>query len=273
VITVPANGIAVHALQMAPNDAGTAEAPAEAPTVVMIHGLGTDSMASWYFTLGKPFADAGLRVVMYDLRGHGHSERPATGYQVDDFVDDLEDLLPQMGVDGRVFLLGNSFGGTIAFAYAMRHPDRTAGIAVIESEPATEAWATKMAANLDRAATQLPRPAAQAWIALNRGRRTARLAKAAGQMLSTTTLARDIPASRLLSRAEIATIACPVLCIYGADSDLAEQAVVMEATLPRCRTVMVPRQKHSVLVEQPDTVREQFFSWLRQDCADRHEQV
>ena len=86
-------------------------------------------------------------------------------------------------------LVGNSFGGTVAFGFALRHPARAAGVAVLESEPATAAWATKMAANLAKAKTELARTDALAWITVRYGRHTSRLAKAASRMLHSTTLA------------------------------------------------------------------------------------
>jgi pimeloyl-ACP methyl ester carboxylesterase len=254
VTVVHANGIAQHVQQM--GEPG-------APTVVCVHGLGTDSLASWYFTLGKPLADAGHRVVMYDLRGHGRTERPPTGYTLDDFVSDVAALLDALDVTGPVYLVGNSFGGTIAFGLAVRHPERVAGITVIESEPATAGWAAKMAANLVEAGTQLRRPEALAWVAARYGRHTAKLARSAAALLHATTLAEDIPAGAVPSAAQVAAIDCPVLAVYGEDSDLADQAPLLRAWLPRCATALVPRQEHSVLVETPGAVRDLVLPWLR----------
>jgi len=229
---------------------------------VFVHGLLTDSLASYYFTLAKPVADAGLPVLMYDLRGHGRTDRPPTGYAVDDFVADLAALLDALAVPGRCYLVGNSFGGTIAFGFAARHPDRVAGIVAIESEPATAAWSAKLAGILDRAARELHRHGALTWITLRYGTRTTRLAKAAAALLAATTLAADIPASRLLSDTEIRAIRCPVLAVYGADSDLAVQAPLLAALLPDCTTSIVAGQQHSVLVEVPQTVRDLLLSWI-----------
>jgi pimeloyl-ACP methyl ester carboxylesterase len=212
VSVVRANGVDHHVQEMGP--AGT-------PTVVCVHGIGTASLASFYFTVAKPLADTGLRVVMYDLRGHGRTERPPTGYTLDDYVDDLAGLLDQVAGCEAVYLLGNSFGGTVAFSFAARRPGRVAGIAVIESEPAAPEWATKMAANLERAATELARGEALAWITVRYGRRTAKLAKAAARMLDSTTLVRDIPASAVPARDRLSALRCPVLAVYGADSDRA----------------------------------------------------
>jgi pimeloyl-ACP methyl ester carboxylesterase len=232
------------------------------PTIVLLHGIGTDSLASWYFTVGKPLADAGLRVVMYDLRGHGRSDRPPTGYRLEDFVGDLAGLLAALEVTEPVYLLGNSFGGTIGFSFAVEFPGRVAGLAVIESEPATAQWAAKMAVNLARAGEQLPHTEAIAWIRLRYGAHTARLARGAARMLAATTMTTDIPASHPPDKARMAALACPVLSIYGADSDLAEQAPLLESLLPRARSVMVAGQQHSVLVERPREVGSLVLSWL-----------
>jgi|SRR5437762_395781 len=272
--TVHANGITQHVQRMGPpGDHDTHSAPGAAdvndgpdrhaaPTVVFVHGLLTDSLASYYFTLAKPIADAGLPVLMYDLRGHGRTDRPPTGYAVDDFVADLAALLDALAVPGRCYLVGNSFGGTIAFGFAARHPDRVAGIVAIESEPATAAWSAKLAGILDRAGRELHRREALAWITLRYGTRTTRLAKSAAALLAATTLAADVPASRLLSDAEIRAIRCPVLAIYGEDSDLAVQAPLLATLLPDCTTTIVAGQQHSVLVEVPHTVRDLLLSWI-----------
>lgn len=271
---IRANGINVHVEQLEPparagdgppgDSAGRVSTP---PTLVMIHGMASDTLASWYFTLAKPLADAGLRVIMYDLRGHGHSERPQVGYTLDDLVDDLAALLAGLGVTGPVHLLGNSFGGTIAFSYAIRHPERVAAIATIESSPPTKAWMARVTRRLNRAADLLPRDEALAEITAGRGERVARRARATGEMLTSTTLARDLPASPLPAPAQITAIGVPVLCVYGADSAVAELAPEVARLLPQARTVVLPGERHTVLIDQPETMRRLVLAWLREECA------
>jgi len=232
------------------------------PTVVFIHGLGTDSLASFYFTLAAPASAAGIEVIAYDLRGHGRSEQPATGYRLSDFVADLSGLLDALDVRRPVHLVGNSYGGTVAFSYALEHPERVASLVMIESEPPTEAWSRKMASLLGRAAAEFGHAEALSWIAEHYGARTSRLARAAGQRLHTTTMARDIPSGPLLSREEIRSVACPVMAILGSESDLVDQAEVLESLIPHCRTVIVEGHEHSVLVEAPRTVRDLLLPWI-----------
>lgn len=235
-------------------------------TVVLVHGLLTDSLASYYFTVAPAFAAAGLDVVMYDLRGHGRSGRPAEGYTLDHNIDDLEALLDRLGVTGPVHLVGNSYGGTIAFGYAARHPGRAASVTLVESEPATPAWAVKLERILGWVVEQLAHnePEAIAWVTANRGRHTARLARGAARLVRETTLSRDIPASRVLTEDRIAAVSCPVLGLYGGDSDLAEQAPWLTAVLPDCRTVIVPGHEHSVLVEASGTVGGHILSLVEE---------
>ncbi|MFJ3234133.1 alpha/beta fold hydrolase [Streptomyces sp. NPDC086787] len=225
-------------------------------TAVLVHGLLTDSLASYYFTVAPAFAAAGIDVVMYDLRGHGRSERPPTGYTLDHNIDDLDAILDQLGITGPVHLVGNSYGGTIAFGWAARHPERTASLALIESEPATPAWAAKLGRILDGVVTELAynEPEAIAWITANRSYNTARLAKGAARLARETTLGRDIPASRVLTEDEIRGVRCPVLGIYGGDSDLVELVSLKETLLGDFRSVVLPGHEHSVLVEAPGTV-------------------
>ncbi|MGW2108773.1 alpha/beta fold hydrolase [Streptomyces sp. NPDC001948] len=250
-VMVDTGAVRLHVQRIGPREGRPATA-----TVVLVHGLLTDSLASYYFTVAPAFAAAGLDVVMYDLRGHGRSERPAEGYTVEHNIDDLEALLDRLALTGPVHLIGNSFGGTIAFGFAARCPERTASVSLIESEPATAAWAEKLGDILDRVVTQLAHnePDAIAWISTHRGHNTARLAKGAARLARDTTLGRDIPASRVLTADQIAAVRCPVLGLYGGDSDLAELAPWLASTLPDCRTVVIPGHEHSVLVEASGTV-------------------
>jgi pimeloyl-ACP methyl ester carboxylesterase len=91
--------------------------------VVFVHGLVLDNLSSFFFTLATPIAQD-LGVLLYDLRGHGRSERPPSGYTLEELVADLDALLDGLGVNEPVHLVGNSFGGGIGLRIATKHPDR-----------------------------------------------------------------------------------------------------------------------------------------------------
>jgi pimeloyl-ACP methyl ester carboxylesterase len=251
--------------------AGTRDGrPGEPPVVVFVHGLLTDSLASWYFTLGPAFAAAGIDVIMYDLRGHGRSDRPDTGYQVEYFVDDLIALLDALGEKRRVHVVGNSFGGTVAAGAAAWYPERVASLTLIEAEPPVPRWTDHMREGLKLAKEQLVHDEVIEWIKENRGAQTARLSRIACRILNSTTLADEVPSGRVIDD-ELSTITCPVLAVFGEESGLVAQVPLFESVLDRCRTVVLPEQGHSVLVERTAETRELVMGWVREtDAAEHH---
>lgn len=194
--TIRVNGLDVHVQRLG----HTGDAPR--PVVVLIHGLLIDSLASYYFSLAPRLAEEGMDVVMYDLRGHGKTSRPPTGYLMEDFVTDLDELLDALAVDRPVHLVGNSFGGAVAYAMAAAHPERVASVVAIEAEPPTRAWQESMYAYLVEGNLVIER--VTEWLRENPGERNARPFRAAGKMLDETTVAQEIPQSRTSS-----TRTCP----------------------------------------------------------------
>ncbi|MFI7320983.1 alpha/beta fold hydrolase [Streptomyces venezuelae] len=271
---VRANGL-LHHVQRLPH--GPAVTPGtRPPTVVFLHGAFIDSLASFYFTLGPQFADAGFDVVMYDLRGHGRSERPPTGYTLEDFTDDLAALLDALDVTGPVHLLGNSFGGTVALDFAVHHPERTACVTVVESGPATRGWAATMTGALHQATGSRSEEEALAWFVAEYGAlastrqgdalhdaHIARLGRAAGRLIAATSIARDIPDGRTLTDDDLRALDRPVLLINGQGGLVAEETARLAGLLPRCDVVVVPGQKHSVLVEDAERVGTIALDWAK----------
>ena len=62
-------------------------------------------------------------LVRYDARGNGLSDRDVPDVSFDHFVDDLETVVDDAGID-RFALLGVSQGCSVSIAYAVRHPER-----------------------------------------------------------------------------------------------------------------------------------------------------
>jgi len=108
------------------------EAEREGPPVVLCHGI---TATRRYVVHGsRALARAGHRVIVYDARGHGESEAApmGEGYGYPELVDDLERVVvAQIGEEERFLLGGHSMGAHTAVAYALRHPERLAGLAVI----------------------------------------------------------------------------------------------------------------------------------------------
>jgi long-chain acyl-CoA synthetase len=97
-------------------------------TFVFIHGVGGQA-EQWHYQLQK-FALEN-RVIALDLRGHGLSDKPGTGYDMAQLIGDLETALTLLKVKGKFVLVGHSFGGAIITEYALKHPDRVERLILI----------------------------------------------------------------------------------------------------------------------------------------------
>jgi proline iminopeptidase len=91
-------------------------------TVLALHG-GPGATHDYLLSLND-LAEKGYRIVYYDQIGCGRSDlaRRTTEYTVERDVDDLEALRKRLGL-GRVHLFGSSYGGMLAIAYALAHPE------------------------------------------------------------------------------------------------------------------------------------------------------
>ena len=105
---------------------------ADGPTVLLCNGLGTNPYA-WPALLRS---DCGVRVLSWNHRGVGGSERPAQRSRVDvtAFVEDAVAVLDDAGVD-RCPVLGWSIGVNTAFELAVEHPERVAGLFAVAGVP------------------------------------------------------------------------------------------------------------------------------------------
>ena len=104
----------------------------DGPTVVLCNGLGTSAWTAP--ALLDP--DAGVRVVSWNHRGTGGSERPSDLRHVgiDAFVEDAIAVMDHAGVD-RAVLMGWSMGVNTMFELVLHHPERVSGLFAVAGVP------------------------------------------------------------------------------------------------------------------------------------------
>lgn len=90
-------------------------------TLVLVHEMG-GTLESWDQVL--PAVLPGRRVLRYDTRGAGQSEKVRGALTFDLMADDLAALLEALGIGGRVALAGCAVGAGIALRFAARYPQR-----------------------------------------------------------------------------------------------------------------------------------------------------
>jgi non-heme chloroperoxidase len=101
--------------------------------VILIHGWPLNKHM-WEHQVGD-LVDAGFRVIKYDRRGFGDSDKPWDGYDYDTLTDDLHEIIQQLNLRNAV-LVGFSMGGGEAVRYLTRYSnERIAGMVLISAVP------------------------------------------------------------------------------------------------------------------------------------------
>jgi len=109
----------------------------QGPPIVCIHGLTANAFCF------QAFADElapNHRVIAYDLRGRGESDKPDEGYSVPLHAMDLAKLIDTLGIE-RPILIGHSLGALIALYFAAHYPDKLSKLVLVDAG-APLAWKT-----------------------------------------------------------------------------------------------------------------------------------
>jgi pimeloyl-ACP methyl ester carboxylesterase len=105
------------------------DAGSGAPPILFIHG--------WTCNIGTfrdqiPFFTKNHRVVAYDQRGHGESDKPDQDYNIEGFVNDAVWFINELRLEKSV-LVGHSMGGTIVLNLVQKHPELASAAVLIDS--------------------------------------------------------------------------------------------------------------------------------------------
>lgn len=106
--------------------------PEAGPLVVLVHGFSAP-MFTWDRN-APALAQAGFRVLRFDLYGRGFSDRPPGPYNLDLFLRQISGLLQALEVQQPVHLVGLSMGGAIVAAFANQYPERVASVILVDPQ-------------------------------------------------------------------------------------------------------------------------------------------
>ncbi len=107
------------------------EVHGEGIPLLLIHGLGSSSR-DWERQIPE-FAKT-YQVIVFDVRGHGRSGKPAGPYRMQQFADDAGYLLRVLGAV-PAHIVGISMGGMIAYQLAVSHPEVVRSLVVVNCAP------------------------------------------------------------------------------------------------------------------------------------------
>jgi pimeloyl-ACP methyl ester carboxylesterase len=249
--------------------------------LLLLHGFGNEAHL-WddYAPTVAPY----YRVLALDLRGHGDSAwDPERRYEVATMVADLEALSSELGIE-RLVLVGFSMGGRVSTLFAGRHPERLAGLVLVDIGPEVdlrgalrirqevEEQRSPAFASVEEYAELLSRnyPAGRR-DALLRMARFGLRRRADGRFeLKMDPSLRGGPESAVRASADaaeaerasvaaqweaLARVTCPTLVVRGAASDVFAPDTadrMVEEVLRDGRLAVVPHAAHSVMTDNPE---------------------
>jgi len=253
----------------------------QGPDLVMLHGL-TGNLAVWHLQIVSDLSDH-FRILTYDLRGHGLSDAPPTGYTPDDMAEDLLQLMDALEIEQPV-IAGHSYGADVAMYLAARAPERVREVVAIEAAlPALEGvrrgddWVgwTYWARALENVGHVVPperrtdlRYMIRATIDLPKQwgplKGLPRNPKPMLRLLDETTMPEDHRKVGTLTLERIDALEVPVVLIYQEASAFIYTHDYLLEHLPRVKSVLLPSTQwgHFGPLEQPQEVTQAIVERL-----------
>ncbi len=267
-------------------DAWPPGSPAPAQTVFLIHGHSLD-LRLWQYQV-PALVQAGYRAVRYDVRGHGRTMIPPSGYTWEHYSADLGDLLDRLNVEqpaseslrlDAAHLVGLSMGGGIALQFALDFPRRVLSLALVDSALPGFTYSQDFTRQIEELVaavrTEGPRSAFQRlWL-------THPLFDGLRRFPDRFALMRDmvlaypaadyregaIPANYRPTVADrLGEIAAPALVVVGEHDipDFRLIADLLTENLPSARKLVLPDSGHLPPLEQPEAFNQALITFLRE---------
>jgi pimeloyl-ACP methyl ester carboxylesterase len=243
--------------------------------IVLIHCY-TCSM-DWWDGLA-PLLEADHRVIRIDLLGHGGSDKPGTGYAIDDQASAVAEALAKLGVVGAT-VVGHSLGGSVVTALAQQSPQLASRVVIIDQAPEDGFEDESLAQHLSywpvigEAMDRLTQAAPKSLVRNQYDR-----AFAPGYDISSGFDNPDQPVDDLRAMTytsykdtvdeeknfvdeqpldqRLAATHLPLLVLFGAEDQIydAQAAIARYRQVPGAQTHLIPGAGHSPNVEKPDVV-------------------
>lgn len=260
------DGVALHA-----------EAHGEGPPVLLTPGF--SQTRETFRPQVAPLVEAGFRVILWDLRGHGRSGAPAeaAGYSMERIVEDLGRVLERAAPGRRAVVGGLSFGGLAALHFALARPERVRALLLLASGPGFKSPRSQAAweEQVERTARGLE---ARGMEALLEGRaahttigrrpelpeaRAAAEAFRAQDPKAVAAFGRHVAAAAPPVIERLGEIRVPTLVLVGEeDAPYRRAADVMAARIPDARPVVVPGAGHVSTLEAGEAVSRELLDFL-----------
>jgi pimeloyl-ACP methyl ester carboxylesterase len=245
--------------------------PSVGPPLLLLPAM-TQTWDAWLPVI--PALVRHFSVAAVDLRGHGASDHPETGYDLSDYAADIVALTERLGWQ-QPYVIGHSLGGSVARIAEARQPGWARRIVIEDTPPRLDRADARVVLLAKGYLKMLAMPIVDVeahFRRVNRGWTDARIREAAQAAQCTAPgvlnayLAQGEP---ITLDASIAAVRCPVLLVYG---DTASGGFVSDADaalyldlLPDGRAIQIPGAGHSLHARKPDAFAQAVVPFLLDD--------
>ncbi len=250
----------------------------QAEPLLLIMGLGANA-TSWEMQI--PDFSREYRVIAFDNRGAGRSDKPQSPYTMPQMADDAVGLLDHLAI-GSAHVFGMSMGGMIAQDLALRYPQRVRALvlggtmaggpnAVLAGPQLIQQWASTATLPLEQAIENgLHFLYSDEFIARNRDRLMQRALEMAHLQPPMQALQRQFMAVVQFNTYErLGEIKAPTLIIAGTDDKIvpAENARILAEKIPGAELVELEGAGHGFLAEKAAETNSTVLAFLRRHGA------
>ncbi len=266
----------------------------EGEDLVLIHGLGAN-LACWYPGVASELSQH-YRVILYDIRGHGKSAMPSSGYTMTHMIRDLHALLEHLGVT-HLHVVGHSFGARVAVHYALLYPRQVATLTIADTQfrclqPKTRLreWPYWKIWKQELEQKGIPLPSEEEFISFRllkhlhqasvelmqsysgkRKRGPSLKSRDMGQkgaarweqLMETTTAKQELDDGEQLTQPDFQKIAMPTLAVYGEYSHCIPSCDKLKELMKNCHIVIQPKVGHFHPIVRPKMFVETLMQFLQ----------
>ena len=255
-----------------------AEAHGAGTPVVLSCGL-CNTAENWRPQV-EPFVKAGLRLVLWDYRGHGRSDAPddPEAYTIERVVDDLGRVLDWASPSQPVVVGGLSFGGLASLHLTLARPERVRALLLVDTGPGFKnpKAQARWEGMVERTASFIETKGMRAFVEGRAAETTVGLhpespqARAAAEAIAAQVphgiahFARRVagPAPPVID--QLSEIAVPALVVVGEQDDAYLRAAeVMEARLPQARRITIAGAGHLVNLDEPEAFERAVIDFVQ----------
>ena len=244
---------------------------AQSPAVLMIQGLGADKHG---WDMQRIPLALHYRVIAFDNRGAGRSDKPFGNYSLEQMADDAIDVLDALGVE-RAHIIGASMGGALAQIIGLRYPERVISLTLACTACRNHVWRRELLQSWATTATErgmsaMTREAAR-WVI---GPRSFRRLLPAFGWLGPFGISRPAHGFAAQVRAildvdesmadHLAEVAAPTLVIVGNQDILTPRGDSEEIAdrMPNAELVVISGAAHGLMVEHASTFNRVLLDFL-----------